>query len=172
MPVYRNPVKRQFTWASTSYLTIFCYYTRSLTPQEFLPSLPIQLTHHFSGTVLAFYYTDYYSCHYTSIVQRRCSVLHTSAHGVIAFCLYHMYRSALHTFIHDCLVFGRGPYRLRSSWRTLLASLAHELHCTHDAVHFEDRTFCNSRLLICNDTRKIAGTSRKTLPAHKFSMRH
>ncbi len=86
MPVNKNPVERQFTWVSASYLTVF-YYTPSLTPQEFLPSLP---THHFSGTVLGFYYTDYCSGHYTCIVQRRCSVLHMSlAHDVIVFCLYH-----------------------------------------------------------------------------------
>ena len=61
MQVYKNPVKRHFKWGSALYLTVFCY-TRSLTPIEPLPSVP---THHFSGTVLAFYYTDNYSCHYT-----------------------------------------------------------------------------------------------------------
>ncbi len=68
MQVYKNSVKRHFTCTSALHFTVFSY-TRSLTPQEFLLSLT---THHFSGAILAFYYTGYYSCHYTCIVQRRC----------------------------------------------------------------------------------------------------
>ena len=86
MPVYKNPVKRQFTWASASYLTVFCY-TRSLTPQDFYRFYQPII---FREQTYVSFYTYYYSCYYTCIVQRRCSALHTSlAHGVIVFYLYH-----------------------------------------------------------------------------------